>query len=161
MLSRLPGLKRVHWLNHDHLEYETLLYDCQAAAEQEDWSSAKALFDKLVSHVKVHMRIEEEILYPAYENAVNIPQGPTQALREEHDEIVRLMRDLSYILKTNDSELFLDSLLPLERVMLKHHEKEEEIFLPMASHLLLDRRDEIMRKLKEFDSKKGKRDWGF
>jgi hypothetical protein len=45
--------------------------------------------------------------------------------------------------------------------MLKHHEKEEEIFLPMASHLLLERRDEIMRKLKAFDSEKGQRDWGF
>lgn len=153
--------KNSNWLNHDHLEYETLLYDCQAAVEQEDWRSAQQLFEQLVSHVKVHMRIEEEILYPAYEEAMNVPQGPTHALREEHDEIVRLMRDLSYVLKTNDSDLFLESLLPLERVMLKHHEKEEEIFLPMASHLLLDRRDEIMRKLEEFDKEKGKRDWGF
>lgn len=153
--------ENANWLNHDHLEYETLLYDCNAAAEQEDWKSARVLFQKLVSHLKVHMRIEEEILYPAYENAVNVPQDPTQALREEHDEIVRLMRDLSRVLKTNDSQLFLESLLPLERVMLKHHEKEEEIFLPLASHLLLDRRDEIVHKLQAFDGEKGQRNWGF
>lgn len=153
--------ENTNWLNHDHLEYETLLYDCNAAVEQEDWKSAKALFEKLVSHLKVHMRIEEEILYPAYESAVNVPQDPTQALREEHDEIVRLLRDLSCVLKTNDSQLFLESLLPLERVMIKHHEKEEEIFLPLASHLLLERRDEIVHKLKAFDGEKGQRDWGF
>ncbi len=59
--------------------------------------------------------MEEEILYPAYEAAVNTPHDPTQALRDEHTEIVRLLRDLSHVLKTNDSELFLASLLPLEK----------------------------------------------
>jgi iron-sulfur cluster repair protein YtfE (RIC family) len=150
-----------NWLNHDHLEYEELLLDCRAAAEAEEWRSAKELFEKLVAHVKVHMLIEEEILYPAYEKAVNVPHGPTKALREEHDEIYRLMRDLSHVLKTNDSDLFLESLLPLEKVMIKHHEKEEEIFLPMAGHVLLAQREEIMRRLKEFNKEKGGRNWDF
>lgn len=150
-----------NWLNHDHLGHEQLLQDCQAAAEQEDWKGVKRVFDKLVTGIKVHMLMEEEILYPAYEAAVNTPHDPTQALREEHTEIVRLLRDLSYVLKTNDSELFLDSLLPLEKMMTKHHEKEEEIFLPMAGHVLFEQRDEIMRRLESFDPKASSRSWDF
>lgn len=151
----------LNWLNHDHLDYEVLLQDCQVAAEQEDWRGVKQLFEELVARLKVHMLMEEEILYPAYETIMNTPQAPTQALRDEHSEIVRLLRDLSYVLKTNDSDLFLESLIPLEGVMIKHHEKEEEIFLPMAGHVLLTQRDEITRKLKSFDPKTSSRVWDF
>ncbi len=151
----------MNWLNHDHLDHELLLQDCQAAAEQEDWKGVKRVFEQLVTGIKVHMLMEEEVLYPAYEAAVNTPHDPTQALRDEHTEIVRLLRDLSHVLKTNDSELFLDSLLPLEKVMMKHHEKEEEIFLPMAGHVLFPQRDEIMRKLESFDLRASGRAWDF
>ena len=151
-----------NWLTHDHAEYEAILYDCQSAAEQEDWKTATRLFRELVSHIKLHMHMEEEVLYPAYEQTMNAPQGPTLALREEHDEIYRLLRDLSHVIKTNDSHLFLESLLPLEKVLFKHHEKEEEIFLPMASFVLLSQRDEIMRRLKVFDKDiPSKRAWDF
>lgn len=47
----------LNWLNHDHLDYEILLQDCQAAAEQEDWKSVKQLFEELVARMKVHMLI--------------------------------------------------------------------------------------------------------
>ncbi len=150
-----------NWLHHDHVDYEALLLDCQTAAEQEDWRAVKRLFQELIARVRVHMAMEEEILYPAYEEAMDTPQGPTQALREEHDEIYRLLRDLSRVLVANDSDIFLESLLPLEKVMTKHHEKEEEIFLPMAGHALLARKDEIQRRLKEFDAETLGRDWDF
>lgn len=153
--------ENANWLHHDHVEYEAFLLDCQEAVEQEDWKTAKKLFKELVSRIKIHMLIEEEILYPAYEKAMNAPQGPTRALREEHDEIYRLLRDLSHVIKANNSDLFLESLLPLEKVMMKHHEKEEEIFLPMAGHVLFAQRDEIIRKLKEFDTETGGRRWEF
>jgi hemerythrin-like domain-containing protein len=147
------------WLHHDHVDHEAILFDCQAAAEQEEWRAVKQIFEELVSRVRVHMAMEEEILNPAYEAAMDAPQGPTQALREEHDEIYRLLRDLPRVLESNDSDIFLESLLPLEKVMTKHHEKEEEIFLPMAGHALLAQQDEIKRRLKEFDTETSGRDW--
>ena len=43
--------------------------------------------------------------------------------------------------------------------MASHHEKEEEIFLPMAGHALLKTRDEIMNELKKYDWKYTLRSW--
>jgi hypothetical protein len=43
--------------------------------------------------------------------------------------------------------------------MIKHHEKEEDIFLPMASHILSESREELSRKLAEFDVSKIQRKW--
>jgi hemerythrin-like domain-containing protein len=105
------------------------------------------------------MALEEEVLYPAYEAAVEAPQGPTKALREEHDQIVRLVRDMVRVIKTRDSDHVLECLVHLEKQMIKHHEKEEDIFLPMASHILDAGREEISRQLADFDVTKAVRKW--
>jgi len=99
------------------------------------------------------------VLYPAYETAPEAPQGPTTALREEHDQIVRLVQDMARIIKTRDSDHVLESLVHLEQQMIKHHEKEEDIFLPMASHILDARREEISQQLADFDVSKSVRKW--
>ena len=125
----------------------------------EDWGSVNRAFTELVTHLKRHMTLEEEVLYPAYESSPHAPQGPTAALREEHSNIVRLVGDMARIIKTRDSEHALEGLAHLENQMIKHHEKEEDIFLPMASHILNTTRDELLRQLAEFDTSKIRRKW--
>ena len=148
-----------NWLIHEHSLYEDLLSSCHEAVEIEDWGGANRVFRELVTHLKRHMALEEEVLYSAYEAAVEAPQGPTRALREEHDQIVRLVRDMLRIIKTRDSDHVLESLVHLEKHMIKHHEKEEDIFLPMASHILDARREEISQQLADFDMSKSARKW--
>jgi len=148
-----------NWLVHEHSLYEDLLSRCTEAIEIEDWKSADMLFGRMVSHLKRHMAMEEEVLYPAYEAAAHAPQGPTGALREEHDHIVRLITDMARVIKTRDSDYVLECMTHLEKQMIKHHEKEEDLFLPMASHILEASRDEISRKLADFDMSKTSRKW--
>ena len=148
-----------NWLLHEHSLYESLLSQCQDAAEIEDWGTVDFVFNELVTHLKRHMALEEEVLYPAYESTPHAPQGPTTALREEHSNIVRLVQDMARIIKTRDSDRVLECLAHLEYQMIKHHEKEEDIFLPMASHILNTSRDELLRKLDEFDTSKISRKW--
>jgi len=148
-----------NWLIHEHSLYEDLLSQCQDTVEIEDWASVDLLFKKLVTHLKRHMALEEEVLYHAYEAAAEAPQGPTKALREEHDQIVRLVQDMVRVIKTRNSDYVLECLVHLEKQMIKHHEKEEDIFLPMASHILNARREEISQQLANFDMTKSTRKW--
>ncbi len=148
-----------NWLEHEHSLYEDLLSLCQDAVESEDWGTADELFERLVSSLKRHMALEEEVLYPAYETDPHAPQGPTAALRREHDQIVHLVSDMAQVIKTRGSEHVLECLVHLEKQMIKHHEKEEDIFLPMASHILDAKREEISRKLAEFNPSKSARKW--
>ena len=147
------------WLVHDHSQYEELLIECCDAVQLEDWTTAEPLFRELISRLKTHMAMEEEVLYPAYESMSNFPQRPVQSLREEHDNIVRLARDVMRVLKTHDSDHVLDSLLSLEAAMIKHHEREEDVFLPMAGHLLMAQRDELTHQLKTFNPANAQRKW--
>jgi hemerythrin-like domain-containing protein len=148
-----------NWLEHEHSLYENLLSQCQDAVESEEWGTADLLFKELVTSLKRHMALEEEVLYPAYESTPHAPQGPTQALRAEHDQIVRLISDMARVIKSRGSEHVLECLLQLEKQMIKHHEKEEDIFLPMASHILDAKREEISRKLADIDASKSARKW--
>lgn len=140
-----------NWLLHEHSLYEDLLAECRDAAEIEDWDTVDLGFESLVAHLKRHMAMEEAVLYPAYEAAPDAPQGPTHALREEHGDIVRLVGDMARLIRTRDSGIVLDGLAQLEERMIKHHEKEEDIFLPMAGHILRASRDELLRRMEEFD----------
>jgi hypothetical protein len=63
------------------------------------------------------------------------------------------------VIKTRDSDHVLECLVHLEKQMIKHHEKEEDIFLPMASHILDARREEISQQLADFDVTKAIRKW--
>lgn len=148
-----------NWLVHEHSLYEDLLSRCQDAAGIEDWGTVNQAFNDLVTSLKRHMTLEEEVLYPAYESTPHAPQGPTTALREEHSNIVRLIQDMARIIKTRDSGHVLECLTHLENQMIKHHEKEEDIFLPMASYILNASHDELLGKLDEFDMSKIQRKW--
>ena len=148
-----------NWLVHEHSLYEDLLTECLDAVENEDWEGVSLIFSQLVMHLKRHIALEEEVLYPAYESAPDAPQGPTGALRDEHSTIIRLLQDMAPIIRTRNSEHLLESLAHLENRMIKHHEKEEDIFLPMASHFLNSSRDELLSRLKQFDGSTPQRDW--
>jgi iron-sulfur cluster repair protein YtfE (RIC family) len=148
-----------NWLIHDHSKYEDLLAEFKDTVAIEDWKDADQLFRLLVTNLKGHMAMEEEVLYPAYEQASHLPQGPTQALRHEHDQIVKLVEDINRVIKTRDSTHMLDCVTYLEKCMIKHHEKEEDIFLPLASHVLDSNREAIMQKLNTFDASTAQRKW--
>ena len=148
-----------NWLVHEHSLYENQLSRCRDAVETEDWGNVDQIIHELVTHLKRHMALEEEVLYPAYESSPQAPQGPTMALREEHTNIVRLIQDTARVIRSRDSDQVLECLAHLDYQMIKHHEKEEDIFLPMASHILNANRDELSRKLAEFDVSKIKRQW--
>ena len=150
-----------NWLAHDHSKYDEALAECEMAAEVGEWKNATQLFHKFVDDLKIHMRLEDEVLFPFYVKELGDPEGNIIDLSEEHDELVRLLQDLAYIIKTGDFEHFLDSLAPLHKAMTEHSKHEEGIFLCMKDDALLMRRDEIMAHLNAMKKKEGRRFWGF
>lgn len=152
-----------NWLVHDHRKYDALLSECEMAAEMADWKGAIDLFNKFVAELKLHMQMEDEVLYPFFEKEVSGASEKIEVLAEEHDEIVRLLRDLVSVIKAKNIEHFLESLLPLHEVMNEHNEHEESVFLNMGNDSLLMHRDEIMQRLHVVEEKEGhkQRNWGF
>ena len=148
-----------NWLWHDHRDYEDILLACARVATAAEWAAAQERLHDLVSLLKGHFLMEEEVLFPAYEGLVDAPDSPTQKLRGEHDLIRDLLGRLSEAVERQDGHQVAEVVSRLEQVMSQHHETEEEIFLPMAQHALLERREEVMERLKRLDWKHSLRAW--
>ena len=148
-----------NWLLHDHRAYEELLLEFKGSAAGGDWDAADRQLHDLISLLKGHFLMEEEVLFPAYEDLVDAPEGPTTNLRADHITIRNLLKELAEALRSRRSKAISEGLQALDAIMANHHEKEEEIFLPMAGHALLKSRDEIMNELKKYDWKYTLRAW--
>ena len=150
-----------NWLVHDHHQYDAALDDCEMAADVGEWKKAKDLFQKFVADLKLHMQMEDEVLYPLFIEENGDPDGVIAHLSEEHDYLVHLVSDLAYIIKSNDFDHFLDCLEPLHKAMNQHNDHEEKVFLNMANQSILMRREEIVERLNAVHDKPGKRVWDF
>ncbi|MCW8900700.1 MAG: hemerythrin domain-containing protein [Gammaproteobacteria bacterium] len=150
-----------NWLVHDHRQYDISLDECEMAADLGEWKNAKRLFENFVMDLKLHMQMEDEVLYPLFINENGDPEGMISHLSEEHDYLVHLVNDLSYIIKSNDFDHFLESIEPLHTAMKLHNEHEEKVFLNMANQSILMQRDLIIERLKAMQNKQVRRDWDF
>lgn len=70
-----------------------------------------------------HIRIEEEILFPVFDERAGMP-GPTQVMRHEHTEIRRLLPALPA------------SGRELRHVLAQHNVKEESILYPTCDNVV-------------------------
>jgi iron-sulfur cluster repair protein YtfE (RIC family) len=150
-----------NWLVHDHHKYDAALDECEMAADVGEWKNAKDLFQNFVSDLKLHMQMEDEVLYPLFIEENGDPDGVINHLSEEHDYLVHLVHDLAYIIRSNDFDHFLDCLEPLHTAMKQHNEHEESVFLNMANQSILMRRDEIIERLNAVKKTSSRRIWDF
>jgi iron-sulfur cluster repair protein YtfE (RIC family) len=137
----------MNWLNHDHKNFESVVYKCRTACDDADWPSVKRLFDEFASRYESHVRIEEKVLFPAYETHLGSPIEPTTSLKADHTQIFRLIGYISRQLEHGSHENLAEHFSLLYRTLTRHHEKEEEIFLPMASEALYSDKDAILADL--------------
>lgn len=150
-----------NWLVHDHRKYDRALEDCEFAAEVEDWKTAVKLFKTFAEDLKLHMQMEDEVLYPLLEEESGDPKGELVLLGHEHDDLVRLLGDLIDVIKTKNFHHFEESLRPLRKVMIQHNDYEEMVFLSLGTESLLLRRDEIMSRLDALNPQARRRRWNF
>ena len=150
-----------NWLVHDHRKYEAALQECEMAAGAGEWKEAVRLFKEFADDFKLHMRIEDEVLYPMFIETVADARDDIDSLSEDHDGIARLLHDLAYVIKQRDFDQFEDSLAPLYRAILEHDAYEEEVFSRMSDDTLLRRRDEALQRLHNLEPSQNQRVWEF
>ena len=152
-----------NWLVHDHRKYDEMLTECEIAAEMADWKDAVNLFNKFTDELKSHMQLEDEIIYPLFEKKSADAEDAITELHEQHDDLVRLLTDLVYVMKNKNIDHFMESLIPLHKIMNEHNKYEEEVFLHLGNDELLMHRDEVMQQLAALQAKEGyhEKEWSF
>lgn len=115
----------------------------EAAAQAGDWNACRAAWAAFVDATEQHFQCEEQQLFPAFEAATGITQGPTAVMRHEHGQMRQLFADVGVSLQEQDGDGFLGGCETLLMLMQQHNLKEENVLYPMCDqhianvHLLL------------------------
>ncbi len=122
----------IHMLVKQHLECDDQLNRSVAALQKADLASAGRNFRLFLEFLESHLTLEEQRLFPAFEQATGITQGPTVVMRDEHQQMRQLSQQAYQAIESGDTETALAILDTLNILIQQHNVKEENILYPMC-----------------------------
>ena len=124
----------VSFFTHDHRQCDQLWADFENAVDSGE--GAAELWESFDQAMRRHMAMEEEVLFPALEEATGMAGGPTAVMRMEHDQMRSLLNRLSQLARDGDWEVVADGGDTLMMLIGQHNAKEEGMLYPLAERAL-------------------------
>jgi hemerythrin-like domain-containing protein/uncharacterized protein (DUF2249 family) len=134
------------FLGADHQRLTELWDEAMGAIERSDAQTVRDLLGQFIFGLRRHIRLEEEVAFPAFEQVSGMPQGagPTAMMRMEHQEIKAILEAIEKGLGSADCAGVTQAIdsqptHPMD-VLGSHDDKEENILYPMIDRFLDVRR---------------------
>ncbi|AXE32063.1 hemerythrin [Chromobacterium phragmitis] len=131
-------MKPIEFLTGQHRDCDARFSDVEQAVRGGGWAAADEAFAVFRADMEAHFRLEEERLFPSFEQASGMRAGPTAVMRAEHAQMRQLLDGMGAALAARDGDGCLaeaDTLLILAQ---QHNMKEENILYPMCARCLPD-----------------------
>ncbi len=112
------------------------LFNAFRDCKTNELEKATQLFEEFMNGLICHIRWEEEILFPRFEEKTDMrDSGPTAVMRTEHRQIEHCLNTIYEKLQAGDMDVAADAEQVL--LILKHHNhKEERVLYPGIDQLL-------------------------
>lgn len=136
------------FLAPDHKHCDKLFATAEAAVAQDDWEDAAAEFKRFHAALLHHFAMEEEVMFPAFEEHTGMTQGPTAMMRSEHRQMTVLLNQMADAMARKKKETFLGDADTLLIIMQQHNIKEEQILYRMADQALAGELDEVVGRMR-------------
>ena len=120
--------------HHKHCDDDFAV--AEEAAQNNDWTACAVSFGKFNGDMRAHFGIEEDVLFPAFEQQTGMTGGPTQVMRGEHVQMRDLLRQMEEALAQKNADGFGGVAETLLVMMQQHNMKEENILYPMCDQAL-------------------------
>ncbi len=141
----------VEFFSQDHRECDDAWAALEEKAGAGDAAGTKAAFKTFLARMTRHLSMEEEVLFPAFEDATGMHgAGPTMVMRHEHQQMRALLDDMAARLDAGELQGLLDLGDTLLMVIQQHNAKEEGMLYPMADAQLAEAWSSIAAKLKAY-----------
>lgn len=138
-----------HYMGDDHHRCDELFASAEAAVESGDWAEAAAANARFLSSMQLHFAMEEELLFPAFEEASGSSMGPTMVMRHEHEQMRQLFTEMDHALQGKQAEEYLGVSETLLVLMQQHNAKEEQILYPMTDRVLETEQSALLAKMQD------------
>jgi hemerythrin-like domain-containing protein len=126
------------FMTQDHRDCDLLFAKAENAAAKDDWAAASHAFNAFIQAMERHLGIEEQVLFPAFEEETGVLTGPTEMMRMEHDQMRTLFAEMKDAMKQQNSDDYLGAAETLLIMMQQHNMKEEQILYNMMDQRLPD-----------------------
>jgi iron-sulfur cluster repair protein YtfE (RIC family) len=133
------------YMSQEHRQCDEAFARAEDAVSAGDWSAAQAAFEAFHGAMERHFALEEDKLFPAFEEATGMSGGgPTQTMRAEHEQMRGLFEELKQAAAARDSAKYLGLSETLLVLMQQHNIKEESMMYPMLEEALGARAGELI-----------------
>jgi len=133
------------FMTQDHRDCDEIFAQMEdAVASKSDEAALK--FEEFADALTNHFKMEEMILFPAFEQASGMREGPTQVMAMEHEQMRELLSRMSGAIEDKDKFFGLSETLMI--LMQQHNMKEEQMLYPMAEQHLGDDADHIISRMR-------------
>jgi len=126
----MPNIQE--YMTEDHRRCDELFALGEESVSQGNWDRAKQQTSEFISAMEHHFMMEEQVLFPAFEQRSGITEGPTSVMRGEHQQMRELFGELEPALEEKRQEDYLDTMETLLILMQQHNMKEEGMLYPMS-----------------------------
>lgn len=123
-------------MHQHHVHCDDLFVAAENICRDKNWAAASAAATAFIKEIETHFKAEEEVLFPAFEQATGMTSGPTSVMRMEHEQMRSLFSQMTATIEQKDLEGFSGSAETLLLLMQQHNMKEENILYPMCEQSL-------------------------
>jgi len=124
------------YLTHDHRRCDDLFVTAENHVCKQAWSEASTCFSQFRAGIEHHFEMEEQVLFPAFEQKTGSTEGPTEIMRNEHRQIRAIIEMLMKSLALQEKDEYLGHSETMNIMIQQHNMKEENILYPMTDQLL-------------------------
>jgi iron-sulfur cluster repair protein YtfE (RIC family) len=140
-----------NFFEQDHRDCDARWADVEELLDTEDIDSARPAWNKFDAGMRRHMAMEEEVLFPAFEEVTGMGDGgPTAMMRMEHEQMKGLLDQIGVAMDSGDSQEALDIGDTLLMLVQQHNVKEEGMLYPMSENVLGGNWPGLAAKLEEY-----------
>jgi len=133
----------------DHRRCDEFFSSAEALVSAGDWSKGEDEFIGFRDAILSHFSMEEDRLFPAFEQHLGHTMGPTQVMRMEHIQMRQLFSEMEQAVKAKDGARYLGLSETLMMIMQQHNMKEEQMLYPMMDQTLGQAGAEIAEQIRQ------------
>lgn len=116
----------------DHKDCDHAFAEFENHLHENNWEQGTEFWNLFVKKLLAHFQAEEEVLFPAFEDATGMVDGPTSMMRLEHQQMREMVEQIKTSLAKQSADDCLGIADTLMLMLQQHNMKEEQVLYPMA-----------------------------
>lgn len=138
-----------NYLSSDHRHCDEVLASLESTIAEKRWSDASKRLSEFTHDMLRHLKCEEEILFPAFEEETGMSGGPVMVMKMEHEQMREILSEIPDALTNKNSDRLLGLTETLMILVQQHNSKEEQILYNMCDMHLSGMATTLIEKMKE------------